>query len=174
MSRGLETGDNPAVTKNLLMKVRMDLVKNHGHKAGKLWSDRHGEFASNMQDAYGDRYVLIAKGSKLYKPSEHPEGVVSCQYFLPKMAASEQRAIILAWQNPDAKGGVLGLGILDTAPAPQYYFFDPGEIMKDNYGANERFEVRMINFSFKLGMLYDPSMSVEQMWKKKQGLGAYI
>ena len=174
MSRGLETGDNPAVTKNLLMKVRMDLVKNHGHKAGKLWSDSQGEYASNMQDAYGNRYVLIAKGSKLYKPPEHPEGIVSCQYGLPNLAVSEKRAIILAWQNPDVKGGVLGLGILDTEPAPQYYFFDPEEIMKDNYGPNERFGVRMINFSIKLGMLYDPSMSIEQAWKKKKGLGAYL
>ena len=174
MSRGLDTGDNPAIRKDLLQKVRKDFVKNYGHKPGKLWPDKHGEFASNMQDAYGNRYVLIAKGSKLYKPPEHPEGVVSCQYFLPKMAASEKRAIILAWQNPEEKGGVLGLGILDTDAPLNYYFFDPEDIQKENYGPDERFGVQMINFSIKLGIFYDPSMNMERVWKKKKGLGAYL
>ena len=174
MSSGLDTGDNPAIRKDLLQKVRMNLVKNYGHKAGKLWPDKHGEFASNMQDAYGNRYVLIAKGSKLYKPPEYPEGVFSCQYFLPHMAAAEKRAIILAWQNPDEKGGVLGLGILDKEPPVKYYLFDPEEIEKSRTYPNPRYGVNMINFSIKLGTFYDPSMSIEQVWKKKKGLAAYF
>lgn len=174
MSIDLDTGDNPALVKDLLQNVRKDLVRNYGHKAGKPWTDKHGEFASNMQDAYGNRYVLISKGSRLYRPPDYPEGVISCQYFLPHMAVAEKRAIILAWQNPDEKGGVLGLGILDKESPVKYYLFDPEEIEKSRTYPNPRYGVNMINFSFKLGTFYDPSMSIEQVWKKKKGLGVYF
>jgi len=149
-SDSLDTGDTPAVVGDLLMNFRVMLVKEYGHKPVKAIRDAKGVYTVIMRDQYGGRYYLIAKGSKLWRD------IVSTQSYLPHQAARENTPLVLAWYNPDSG-------------TTSYYLFDPKEIVDKNYGTNVRFGVEMINWSIRLGVRYDPSMSVSGLYEKTKG-----
>jgi len=143
----LQTGDSEPLNKSLLGHVAQGLVKQYKYKIVRGCRDRVGVFCYIMRDPLGKRFYLIAKGSRLYRD------FVSCQAYLPSRAERESCPIILAWLNPEDK-------------TLRFYLFDPRQIVKHNYGLNDRQGVRMINFSIMLGALIEPEMSVEELYEK--------
>jgi hypothetical protein len=138
------------------------LVNEHHYKNVKPVEDAAGHFASVMRDPLSQRFYLLAKGSRMMRD------VISCQAYLPNMAAQEKSPIVLVWFNPENQN-------------LRFYLFDPTSILQfvqeqiekygedAQYGYNDREykqSIRMINFSIKLGVTFDPVMSVEAVWKK--------
>jgi len=144
----LKTGNSKAKRRRLLENVAAKLVSENGCKIIRACKDRVGFYAYIMRDHLGQKFYLIAKGSRLFKD------IVSCQAHLPIRAQSENRPLVLAW---------LPLSEEDV----RFYLFEPQQIIEDNYGFNDRQGVRMINFSIKLGFAFDPdSLSVEMLYEK--------
>jgi len=127
--------------KGLLEKVVKTLIHQHHYKVINRFKDAVGVFGYLMKDAYGNRFYLIAKGSRLFR------GLVSCQAFLPHRARDEKTAIILAWKNPE-----------DTQETVDYFLFDPEQIIESNEGMNVRRDVQFINWKLDLGKRFYPTM----------------
>lgn len=139
--------------RDLLDKTVKYLVTEHHFKNVKVMRDMVGRFANVMRDQYAQRFYLLVKGSELYMD------LISCQAYLPNIAAQEQSPLILFWSNAKTEEA-------------KFYLFDPESILRlvkehpEKYGFNDRKGVRMINFSIRLGVAYEPPMSVEAVWKR--------
>lgn len=155
MTVNLSTGDTRAIRKNLLNEVAQYLVRSCGYLCVETLRDMVGIYAKLMKDQHGNKFFLIAKGSELWRD------VVSCQAFLPVIAKNNHinTQIVLAWYPP-TKSARLKL-----------YQFDPYKIIQEKYGYNNRQGVRMINFSIRLGELFDPLKGV---MRAQQSLTPYI
>lgn len=143
----LKTGDATTKRHNLLEYTMKLLVRSYGFKILRRCGDRVGIYTFLMKDHEGQSFYLIAKGSKLWRD------IVSCQAFLPHIARTEKRPLILAWLPPDQED------IL-------YYLFDGASIEDKKVGFNDRQGVQMINFSIKLGKRYSPFESVRSVWQE--------
>lgn len=145
MLKDFNTGNAPAKNKNLLDTVTKMLVKNHNYKVIKTMEDAVGKFSCILRDNYGGRCYLIAKGSNVF------QGTVSCQAYLPNLAAREDTPILLA---------------LKTQESPlEFYLFNPSQLLRSNK-FNPYKDVQFRNFPLEWGIRFYPSMDVALAYKK--------
>ena len=141
----LQTGQSEAHG-SLLVKV-IAFLKQRKHKLIRKMNDRVSLYAAVMKDSWKTRYVIIAKGSRLYRD------IVSCQSSLPALARDINTPIVLAWKEPQKT-------------ELQFIIFNPCDIIEENYGLNMRKNVQMINFSINLGAPVDPDLNIAKAYSK--------
>lgn len=137
------TGDNPSVNQGVLKRAARFII-GQGSRLIKEISDGKGAYAYIMQCPRGQRYYLVAKGSKMY------DAIISVQKAILLIARDEERPIIVAWY-------------MDAVRDPVIRMFDPGKVLVYKIAENKRFDSVMVNFKWSLG---EPLFHlVDLLWK---------
>jgi hypothetical protein len=151
----LQTGDNRRRHAELTEKILKDLFKK-GFTPVVAWADSGGVYAHIVKDADGNRFIILVKGSAIWKDT------VSCQSFLPARAIEENAAIVMAV-------------LTNYEEEPRYLLFNPAELKDNHSGFNYRFGIRFINFSRLLGVEVQPqNFQTEYIKLQQRGFQARI
>lgn len=134
---------------DLLVTTRR-ILESLNHKAIEQLTDKTGKsYAVKMQTPSGLPFCLIVKGSELMGD------IISTQQ---ELLETWHGPLVLAWRRPD-----------DLAAT--FYVFDPEAVLISKAFVNERFGVKMVNFSLQLGKVWKIETPLNEVWallKKKR------